>query len=105
MPLMPSERFTALRECHASDLTPLDQQCLAALALAYTNREAGMLLDMAPATFRRHISDPALRVFERTELPPGRGLLTSWFWLHIEDGTRPALALIRGDGLGRRRRR
>jgi hypothetical protein len=100
--MLPSERLRSLRERHVDGTTPLDDHCLAALVLGFTNDEAGALLEMSPHTYRRHISDLANLVLVPTGLRPGRDLLTTWFWLHIEDCLAPAFLLIRQDRVARR---
>jgi hypothetical protein len=104
MPMQPSERLRLLRERHIDGTTPLDDHCLAALVVGFSNDEAGALLDMSPHTYRRHISDLANRVLVPTGLRPGRHLLATWFWLHVEDCTAPAFLLISRDMVARRRK-
>ena len=104
MPMLPSERLKLLREHHIDGTTPLQDHCLAALVLGYTNDEAGAMLDMSPHTYRRHISDLANHVLVPTGFRPGRDLLVTWFWLHTEDCSALAMLLIRRDMVARRRR-
>jgi hypothetical protein len=104
MPVLPSERLRLLGERHIDGTTPLQDHCLAALALGCTNAEAGAILEMSPHTYRRHISDLANHVLVETGLRPSRELLATWFWLHTADCTAPALLLIRRDMVARRRK-
>jgi DNA-binding CsgD family transcriptional regulator len=103
MPMLPSERLRLLRERPIDGTTPLQDHCLAALALGCSNDEAGAMLEMSPHTYRRHISALMTHVLVETGLRPSRDLLATWFWLHTEDCTAPAMLLIRRDMVARRR--
>lgn len=75
--------WTALRERHYRLINPVEARVLALVAQGYNAQEAAGLMDVTPATVRRHVAEVCHRVFETTEIPPERDKLRAWIAPHL----------------------
>ena len=95
--LQANELRRQLRERHVPFLTGTEGRILAFIEEGYTNEEAAELMDVAPATVRRHVADLCHKVFDLTEIPPQREKLRSWIPLHYACCTLGVQKLIEND--------
>jgi len=75
--------WTALRERHHRLINPVEARVLALVAQGYNAQEAARLMDVTPATVRRHVAEVCHRVFETTEIPQERDKLRVWIAPHL----------------------
>lgn len=79
----PARMWTALRERHYRLINPVEARVLALVAQGYNAQEAARLMDVTPATVRRHVAEVCHRLFETTEIPQERDKLRVWIAPHL----------------------
>lgn len=82
---------------HVSFLTGSEGRLLAFMEEGYTNEEVAELMEVAPATVRRHVADLCHKVFDLTDIPPQRENLRSWIPVHYTCCTLGVRKLIEND--------
>ena len=60
------------RLAHVPFLTGTEGRLLAFIEEGYANEEVAELMEVAPATVRRHVADLCHKVFDLTDIPPQR---------------------------------
>ena len=93
----PKELLRQLGERHVPFLTGTGGRILAFIEEGYSNEEVAELMEVAPATVRRHVADLCHRVFDLTDIPPQREKLRSWIPVHHTCCTLGVQELIEND--------
>ena len=75
--------WRALCDRHYRLISPVEARVLSLISQGYTNDETACLMNVTPATVRRHVADLCHRVLETTEIPQERGKLKAWIGPHL----------------------
>ncbi len=93
----PRDLLREMRSRHMRHLTEAEARLLSLLHLGYRNEEIAQLLEVTPATVRRHVADLCHRVLDLTDVPPERDKLRTWTTEHLSCCTLCVKEMIEND--------